>query len=290
MPTLMVVGSGGRLGSTLVPYLRAGGHHVVTAARTRADVMVDLTDQRQVTATLDQVAPDIIVHLVALTDVDQCERQPHLAYLSNVRTVETISTWMTARGVSPHLIYVSTDQVYDGAGAHVETDITLTNYYAFSKYAGELAAATVSSTILRTNFFGRSHAPGRPSLSDWLVGALRQGAPINVFDDVRFSPLSLRRLATLIERVATSRKRGCFNLGSTDGLSKADFAFELAAALQLPTHGLTRTSVDHARLGAYRPRGMCMDSSQFERTFGVVLPTLKEEIHLAGQDYLDDSR
>lgn len=286
----MVVGSGGRLGSALVPHLRAGGHDVVTCSRTGADVMVDLTDQCQVTAALDQVNPDIIIHLVALTDVDQCERQPNLAYLGNVRTVETIAAWMMAQGGSPHLIYVSTDQVYDGAGAHAETDITLTNYYAFSKYAGELAAARVSSTILRTNFFGRSHAPGRPSLSDWLVGALRQGAPINVFEDVRFSPLSLRRLATLIERVAISRKRGLFNLGSSDGLSKADFAFELAAALELPTWSLTRTSVDQAALGAYRPKGMCMDSAEFERAFGVLLPTLKEEIDFARSDYLDDPR
>ena len=36
------------------------------------------------------------------------------------------------------LIHISTDQVYDGKGFFSEKNINLSNYYAFSKYIGEL--------------------------------------------------------------------------------------------------------------------------------------------------------
>ena len=53
-----------------------------------------------------------------------------------------------------------------------EEQIKIRNYYAFSKYAGELAAIQVPSTILRTNFVGRSKVSHRESLTDWVYYSL----------------------------------------------------------------------------------------------------------------------
>ena len=195
MTRVLVTGARGLLGSTLVPYLRARRHEVVTCSRSGADVRADLTDAAQAGAALRKAAPEVIVNLAALTNVDECERDPQRAYLFNVRIVENLARWMKEEGASCHLIQISSDQVYDGAGPHHEGDVTLVNYYGFSKYAGELAAASVPSTILRTNFFGRSECAGRTSISDWLAAALTRGEVITVFEDVRFSPLSLTRLA-----------------------------------------------------------------------------------------------
>ena len=189
---VLVTGAHGLLGSTLVPYLCSRGYEVVSCFRTGGDVGADLTDAAQVSAVLGQVAPDGIVNLAAKTSVDECERRPQLAYLTKVRIVENLAKWMRESGGSCHMIQISTDQVYDGAGPHEEGDITLTNYYGFSKYAGELAVATVSSTVLRTNFFGLSHCEKRQSLTDWIFRSLSRtdGESIQVFDDVIFSPLS----------------------------------------------------------------------------------------------------
>ena len=222
--------------------------------------------------------PDVIVNLAALTNVDECERNPQYAYLANVRIVENLSKWMQGNGNTCHLVQISTDQVYDGLGSHVEDDITLSNFYGFSKYAGELAAATVSSTIVRTNFFGPSQCLARISLSDWLVQSLKQRKSITVFDDVRFSPLSLRRLVELLEQFIVRKQQGVFNLGSREGMSKADFAFILAEVLGLSNKNMTRGALDKINFTAYRPKNMCMDSSHFEKIFDVRLPTLLEEI------------
>jgi len=288
---VMVLGANGLLGSSLVPHLRLCGHEVLSNARNgEGDVRVDLTNTNQVNTVLNKMLPAVIVNLAALTNVDECERNPQHAYMANVRIVENLSNWIQSNGDTCHLVQMSTDQVYDGPGAHPEDDITLSNYYGFSKYAGELAAATVSSTILRTNFFGPSQCPARLSLSDWLVQSLNQRESITVFDDVRFSPLSLQRLVQLFELFIVRRQQGVFNLGSREGMSKADFAFTLAGVLGLPTKHMSRGAADKTNLTAYRPKDMCMDSSHFEKVFGVRLPTLQEEIKSMKGVYADEAR
>lgn len=280
MSKVLVTGARGLLGSTLVPYLKSRGHEVVSCSRRGADVCADLTDAAQAGAALRKAAPDLIVNLAALTNVDECEREPQRAYLFNVRIVENLTRWMKEEGPSCHLVQVSSDQVYDGAGPHCETGVTLVNYYGFSKYAGELAAAGVSSTILRTNFFGRSACAGRTSISDWLAASLGRGEAITVFEDVRFSPLNLKRLVELLEIAVERRLAGLYNLGSADGMSKADFAFAMARVLGLPTRTIRRGRSSEAGLSARRPTDMCMDSTRFEEAFGLKLPTLEQEIQL----------
>lgn len=280
MSRILVTGAGGMLGSTLVPHLRAFGHDVTSCSRSGQTLRADLTDPVQARRALHDAKPEVIVNLAALTNVDECERDPQAAYRLNVRLVENLVNAIMAEGHGCYLIHMSTDQVYDGAGPHTEEDVLLVNYYAFSKYAGELAARMVPSTILRTNFFGLSQCAGRNSFSDWLASALASGMPVTAFEDVRFSPLNLETVARMIALVVDRRRTGVYNLGSHDALSKAEFAFQLATLLGLPTHTMRRGRSSEAGLGARRPTDMSMDCSRFERAFGVTLPTLASEISL----------
>ena len=290
MAKILITGVRGLLGCSLTPILVAAGHRVVgQSSGPGADFQADLQQHGQVATLVRQAAPEIIINLAALTNVDECERNPQAAYLGNVRVVENLAEAICEAESPVHLIQISTDQVYDGEGPHREDQVTLRNCYGFSKYAGELVAASAGGTILRTNFFGRSQCPTRTSFSDWLVGALSRGEAITVFDDVRFSPLSLTRLAELIERVVRQPVSGVFNLGSRDGLSKADFAFMLAEVIGLATTSVSRSTSAGKKLLAYRPKDMCMDSSRFERQFRVELPTLQAEIIALKAAYLNET-
>jgi dTDP-4-dehydrorhamnose reductase len=282
MATILVTGATGMLGASLVPALAAHGHRVIAhgfRAAPEGGVQGDLRDAAATAALLDAAAPEVIIHLAALTNVDACEEDPHAAYQLNVLPVENLAHWLRGRPAS-HLVHISTDQVYDGAGPHAEPSVTIRNTYALSKIASELAAASVQATILRTNFFGPSRCAGRASFSDWLLQALRGGKEIPVFEDVLFSPVSIDTLCAMIERVALARPPGVFNLGSREGMSKADFAFALAHAFGLSDAGLRRTrAADAGVLKARRPTDMRLDSSRFERTLGLRLPALIDEIH-----------
>ncbi len=287
---VLILGARGLLGSSVVPAFRAAGLEVITHATAGADLTGDLTQRAAADAALRAAAPHVVLNLAAATNVDDCERDPDTAYRLNVRLVENLAAAIAAEGSRAHLIHISTDQIYDGDGPHAEDDVRIKNTYAFSKYAGELAAAVVPATVLRTNFVGPSARDGRTSLTDWLRTAYTGDKPITVFDDVLFSPLAIGTLVEYLQLAVERRERGVFNLGSREGLSKADFAYRFAEALGKPTDRLQRGDSSSVKLLAYRPKDMRMDSARFERVFGVTTPTLMQQIASLGAAYASHSR
>jgi len=288
---ILVLGSTGLLGSTLVPYLEWCGYRLERHGRSvTTKHNADMSDEVASFKMLNLIKPDVIINLIGLTDVDACEVNPNFAYLGNVRVIENITSWIKKNKSKCHLIQISTDQVYDGQGPHQEKPVTLTNYYAFSKYAGELVATSVQSTILRTNFFGLSHCVKRQSLTDWLYRALSNNDHIHVFDDVLFNPLSMKTLSEMINVVLQSRIVGTYNLGSRGGMSKADFAYSFANALGLQAQNVDRTTTGQVTfLKTYRPKDMRMDCTKFESTFCLTLPSLLDQIYLIARDYYENA-
>lgn len=284
---ILLVGGSGMLGSTLAPLLRAWDASVlVHGHQAQADVRADVTDASQARALLDSVQPAAIVNLAGHTNVDACEREPNQAYRLNVRIVENLVTWMSLQDSPPVFVHISTDQLYDGQGPHLEEEVTLSNTYALTKYAGELAALRVPATVLRTNFFGPSRCVGRASFTDWLLAGLRGSQALKVFDDVRFSPLSMSTLCRAIGAVLRAPAAGVFNLGAADAMSKADFAVAFAQALDLPTACMERTTTERVDfLKTYRPKDMRMDSTAFESAFDMRLPLLAQELQLTCEEY-----
>lgn len=286
---VFVVGAKGLLGSSLCPILQNCGHEVLRQSRTKGvEVNINPADCSALERVLGDICPDVIINLAALTNVDDCEKDPRAAYLANTLIVENLARWVVNENCKTHLIQVSTDQVYDGHGPHHEEDVLLSNYYAFSKYAGELAAIRAGATVLRTNFFGVSRCPGRKTLSDWLVSALRSNTKISIFDDVWFSPLEITSLSKYIEDACRLQISGVFNLGSKNGLTKADFAEKLAEAAGLNITNACRKSVSEVPLKAYRPKDMRMYVQKFEKAFNMELPDFTHEIKKAGKIYTNE--
>ena len=282
---ILVLGASGMLGSRLVPYLIDQGREVLVAGRNHASGRkIDLQDEAATLAVVLSISPDVVLNLVGMTDVERCESHPKEAWQANVRSAENIANASSAIGV--HLVHLSTDQVYDSSPACAEANACPGNHYAITKYAGELAALSAGASVLRTNFFGISPHATRRSLTDWIFAALKARRPIKVFDDVHFSPLDMGTLCRMINKVTENRHAGVFNLGSHDGMSKADFAFAFADALALPSTYFSRVSARQSGLlKTWRPENMRMDSRHFEESFKVGLPSLQTEIETSAKDY-----
>lgn len=286
---ILITGSTGLLGSTLVPFLKKCGLEIVTHARLKnADLLGNLSTKNEAFSILEKTRPSIIVNLVGLTSVEDCQERPNAAYLSNTLTVENLTKWIIQTNANCHLIQISTDHVYDGTGLHAEDQVTITNNYASSKYAGELAATRVASTILRTNFVGRSKVSYRESLTDWVYNSLTREEEVRVLRDVFFSPLSMITLAEMIHLVIEKKPIGIYNLGSHEGMSKAEFDFSFAEYLGLQTNTMTPIDSSQATfLKSYRPKDMRMNCSKFEKMLGVKLPFLIDEIKRTAKEYRD---
>jgi len=278
---VLVTGGTGLLGSRLSPWLKERGWDVVVQGREHGgDVQCDLTDPSAVQRLIGEVRPAAVVQLVSLTNVDLCERDPHLAYLVNVRSVENIVAALD-QVADAHLVHISTDHIYDAPGANREDALMLRNTYALTKLWAERIAMDTPATVLRTNFFGRSHLDWRGSFSDWVAKAMTDPESVTLLTDVMFSPLSIETLSDVITRSLSARPAGIFNAGSREGLSKRDFAHLVAKTLGGSMEGAKDGRQSDLTLDAARPAAMMMDSSKLEAALGITLPTLTKEIETA---------
>ena len=262
------------------------GVYLMNAARTRGPVNelsrhgrypCDLTDPKQTKNAIRELAPDIVIHAAAMTDVDACERCPIEADLLNRQATSNL---VTALPEYARLLYVSTDQVYpDVPGPHREDDVGPVNVYGRSKRNGEDVALTHSATlVLRTSFFAPSRSPKRQSFSDFIVSSLSTQRTITLFQDVLFSPLHISTLVESMFELLDMNIRGVLNVGSRDGMSKLDFGRAVAAHLRLQTETIIEGRSDAIVGRAPRPLDLRLDLGRLENVIGQRMPTLEEEI------------
>lgn len=280
---ILVFGASGLLGTVLCQRLGEAGHAVTGFRRSpAAPCGTEKEIASAFAAAIERAAPQCVINLVAATNVDQCQSDMGHAALLNCFVPQLLSS-LCQRG--EHIVHLSSDQVYGGEGPHDESSARPINIYALTKFVGEYPVLQAGGCVLRTNFFGMSRTPSRKSLSDWLVSAGRSGQPLRVFEDVWFSPLGMSSLSTAILRAVDVRLSGLFNVGASDGVSKAEFARLLFEQLGLDSRLLTSATIGNARLEAPRPRDMRMDSSHFSRVTGFGLPTVRREIENEAANY-----
>jgi dTDP-4-dehydrorhamnose reductase len=280
MKKIFIAGGTGMLGTSLVAHLKNTGYEIITQGyKNKADLNVDMTDQEKAVDVLNNLNPDIVINLICLSDVEENEKKQDLAYLLNVKPVENIAHWINVSKPKVKFIQISTDHLYDNEGFNAEDAVVCRNKYASTKYDAEKVALSVGGLILRTNFFGKSQTKDRLSFTDWVDNCISESRfPITLFDDVFFSPLSLDTLSKMIFHTIKNFKSGVYNLGSNDGLSKADFIYSYSDFLNDNRTNTLLISVEDLDFLAARPKGMMMDVTKFERSFDIRLPTLESEI------------
>ena len=277
---ILILGSSGLFGATLYPILKDSEHFVITHSNTSNDYdeIADLTDQESTINLFNIVNPDIIINLVCLSDVDECERDLDKAFRLNVMTSQNISRAVIGSKKEIGIIHFSTDQVYDNEKRNYEESVSLLNNYAITKFQSEQEMIKANAMIMRTNFFGKSKHPSKISFSDWIVNSI-DNEDVRFFADVFFSPLHMTTLSGILMAIIDNgQKCGIYNVGSRDGMSKFEFAKSLAKLLGKEIKESRRILVSDFELDAKRPKHMIMDSSKFENQFGIILPTLNKEI------------
>lgn len=275
---ILVLGAAGYLGTHLVKSLKlAGVYNVFTHSHTQpADFNHKLYDLGDAEHLFLKHKFDYCINLLALTDVDFCENNFNEALKINYTPVKNIVSVKTKHQLDLKLIHISTDHVYDSERSR-ENDIKLVNSYAITKFLADEIADFSDSVVLRTNFFGPS-ASAKKSFTDWIDQTYAKGESISGFTDVYFSPVHYRTLISVIELVLSRFHPGIYNIGSTNGFSKYDFIkqyfelkkYDLAKLKTVLYSGLTSK--------IKRPLDMRMDVSKFEKTYGMKMLSLKEEI------------
>ena len=115
---------------------------------------LDITNKEILFKKLDEINPDVILHLAAITDSNYVDSNLIDTIETNIIGTAYISKWCISN--NKRLVYVSTDYVYDGELdiEHAEDEaVKPNNNYAISKLGGECSVKFVKShCIVRTSF------------------------------------------------------------------------------------------------------------------------------------------
>lgn len=280
---VLITGCTGLLGSNLC-FLFRDKYDVVGISRTPFNMdrvsylRGDITDSNFIKRLLMTQRFDVIVHCAALTNVDQCERDPELAMLVNYKA--TIDLANVSNIAGSRFVFISTDAVFDGSkvGAYTEGDtVNPINVYGESKACAEEKLMELNNTmIVRTNMYGFNYV-NKNSLSEWVVTALRSGNDISMFYDVRFSAMLVNDLCKVIDSLILSDSVGIMHVASSDSISKFDFGQFIKKAMNL-AGTINPISVDNSSFTARRSKNMSLDSSKASRVLQIEMPSMREGI------------
>jgi len=280
-----VTGASGMLGTAIVAHL-SKLHKVFATSRSKGIEgknvtwnCFDLTNAKTLNNWLVKIKPDVIIHCAAIVNIDFCEDNLALATKLHINTTEIISKYLDS--TDGKLIYISTDSVFDGSKSrpYKESDSTNPlNVYAKTKLLGEIPVLSMNKgLVLRTNIVGSSRGE-RLSFSEWILKGLKENLALNLFYDVKFSPLSVYDLSMIIENIINNPIFGLYHCASSDSISKYHFGIKMADFFQLPVSMIKRVSVDDMEFKANRSKNMALDIKKISLALKYRFPNSVESI------------
>ena len=220
------------------------------------------TDLRAVTPEqVVALAPDTIVHAAACTVLDVCEADPDRAYQVNVRATEQIAR---AAGVlGAHLIFISTDMVFDGQqGGYREDDPPHPiNVYGQSKWEAEkiIQRLVPKALILRVALLYGKSLGGRISFTEHMLECLRSGQLVRLFSDEFRTPVLVDEVAALVWQCASGRQSGLYHIAGPERLSRLTMGLQLARLAGLSPSTIQETTHARETLKVRRPADLSLN-------------------------------
>ncbi|UDY35576.1 dTDP-4-dehydrorhamnose reductase [Dermatobacter hominis] len=215
---IVVTGANGQLGTEVVQLLDAAGHHEVLGLDLPDH---DLTDRDHVLGVLTSFEPDAVIHGAAFTAVDACEEQVETAYRVNCGATRFVADG--ARRVGAHVVYVSTDYVFDGTKdtPYVEWDRpNPRSVYGRTKLGGEMEIDPGWS-IARTSWVCGYHGA---NMVKTLLRLAEERDTLSFVDDQIGHPTFAGDLAQMVVKLAVERVPGTFHTTNQGAVSWWEFA------------------------------------------------------------------
>ena len=223
MEKIWISGANGHVGSALVKMLDFEKYKYVASDKNE----VDITNMDAVHTFCKINRPDIIINCSGLTDLQECEATPDLAYAITAVGVRNIA--QEAQEIGAKLIQISTDDVFGTTDSKVLLnefdDIAPRSVYGKSKAAGEKFMCTLMSryVIIRSSWV---YGLGKDYVNLVLDAAEKGGkfvAPENQYS----SPTSAKELAKVLMQFIENEYYGTYHVVCKGCCSRYEYAQEI---------------------------------------------------------------
>lgn len=272
---ILVTGANGQLGRDLLDALAGrvplggrstnlmapeGPQHGLVHEVLATDIGEMPVDDREcVQHTFRAFAPELVLHVGAMTAVDLCETNVDQAYAVNA--VGTRNVAEAAVAVGSHVLYVSTDYVFDGNSPRPYNEWDQPNpvsVYGASKLAGEMECPP-GSTIVRTSWVCGAHGA---NMVKTILRLAKSEDDFRFVDDQHGSPTFTADLAGALVALGTGKRPGTFHVTNAGATSWWGFVREILTALGDDpdrVHAISTAELDPP-LVARRPANSVLDN------------------------------
>lgn len=240
---ILLTGHKGQLGRTLLPLL---AEHEIFGV----DLLEhDITDCEGLLSLARDFRPELILHPAALTDVDGCARDPDLAYRVNGMGTQNVA--LAAAEVGAELLYISTNEVFDGRATepyHEWAPCNPINAYGRSKLAGEWYVQNLLTRfyIMRTAWL---YAPGGRNFPHRIIQLADQHGSLRIVADEVGNPTYVADLARAIVALLQTHAYGIYHGVNAGAASRYEFAKEvlrLSGRAHIPVEPITLAEFQRA--------------------------------------------
>jgi dTDP-4-dehydrorhamnose reductase len=240
-PRLLIIGANGFVGQHLARKA-ACCFHVWEADLSvppgEHGVAIDITSAGSVDAGFQQSAPNAVVLLAGVSDIDQCEARPDLAEAVNVGGTAHVAEACTRIGAS--LLFISSAAVFDGAkhGYRESDSLTPVSVYGRTKANAEELIATMlpAAVILRLALvIGFAEGSGTNAMLNKFAAKLRAGEAVSLPDFEYRNPIDAGTLSDfIVELLRRGGASGVFHLGASESISRFELGVRLAERMSFP--------------------------------------------------------
>lgn len=271
--TLLITGASGYIGQWLAGAFARAGWHVAGTWRSNdvelpdVEMMrLDLADGRAVEDLVSVFRPTAVIHLAAATKVGWCEKHPDQAHAAIVGATENLVAALGKYAPRARLVHFSTDMVFSGEEAPYgeEAKAKPRNRYGSLKYASEAPALEhENSAVLRSALAYGPPASGRASFLSWMVGKLKAGEELTLFEDEWRTPVFVDDLVLAVSiLLATENENGIFHAGGPDRLSRVEMGQAVCEEFELDGGGIKVLKRHDVPGGDGRPRDASLESER----------------------------
>ena len=267
---LLVLGGTGNLGATLCALARERGHAITATFNRRAPALAGVRWLKWDVAAdppppvLRTHAADVVVHCVAIINPDVCEREPAKARRVNAESVRHAA----ALAGDGHLVYISSDYVFDGMRGNYGEDETPApvNVYGQTKLLGEhYGREAARYLIVRLALFGAGLPVLPPTRTEEQLATLRRGEEVTLASDQVGTPLWSNTAAALLMELIERGALGVVQAAGPEPIAKDALLRRLAAVVGIAAPRVRCVRTSELKPVAPRPLNVALRASALVR-------------------------
>ena len=285
LPPIVMIGGNSLLARSIYSYFYASFNFIFISRSPSSyyprntHLSCDYLSLNQLDNLVLSLRPNLIINCAAITSVEQCESNPHLAHAVNVDLSRKLAHVCSLYDID--YVHISTDHVFNGlSGNYTEMSYASpVNTYGLTKLQAEniVLLSNPRSLVLRTNFF--SWGPlYRPSFSDTILAHLRQRNEIHLFADAIFSPVTAYTLFRTLIAAVNHRLTGIYHLSSDDSISKYEFGLLLAARFSLDPSFISKSRLSERSDLVPRPRNLSLSNTKLASVLNLTIGSVDDQV------------